>query len=786
MNAIDPTNLTASLVEPDSKSGKFEPDPNDELIQRYVPEPNELKDINSYLAKEIKQAWDDDTPGRNKCVELLRQYRAMPDKADDLPKLQLVKRAVKQNVAVIKRTILGKKPLVTVTPDSNKSIDVLVNDPQFGPMTITKTSEEQAQALEYWLQYKLTKKIPFDEIVEVGAKEAKRGQTPTYFKICRVNETRTVRGPAFGKQGSLSVTFEGKRDFDVADGEQTKWLNVSRYSVLMPADEQDLQKSRWVREFLPESSDDLRASLYNGNDFLIDAGPRRSAWKAFIEQGVETEQPRSEQQQAMMARRYPSTPVGFQPVSEVYFFWNVPMVQTFTVVDGETGEQVEKTRKTIKKLSFVGRWHEKHEKLMSMIRLPYDHGERPLIPIFDDKEPFRFAGESLAEDAAGHQAIITGLKNSEAQAGLVTTTPVIFYKPGSVAGEFLMDAKKVEAGDMIPRQMEDEVECKNLGDRPISMLGLIEHFHRDYENQFQIGSLQLGQSVKSHVSGGALAQTLNQGETQASMFLDSYRVALGKAIKMYVQTEQQYRRFGEVIPFDDETKAILDATLEQSGQPPTSPEDGVAVRFPLKPIHNEFAFNITATSDDRSEQNDFERLMGMKKMVDADSAVTAQMLAPLPQIVAAVATGQLQPEVLEMIQADFKRREFVMELLGKVLRKDGAAFAIDRKLMKSLVDSTLAKEKANIAAAAANPPPPEKPPPPKISISLSGKLLPEQEMAAAQQVGIGGIGGPTQGTGGSGPGGVGAGGGNGPGRLGPVVSGPGHTGGPVPPQAPIS
>lgn len=724
---------TKPLIEPDEKFGVFEPDPNDQFVQRYIPSDDELARLNEYLKDELDTAWNDDLPSRNKKLDLLKAYHGIPD---DDPKakiltLPLIRRAVNQNVAWIKNTIMQKRPLVTVTPDSGGTITVLVQDPQFGAVPLEKTSEEVAQALEAWLEYKLRKRIDFDRIVETAALEAKRGQTPTYLKVVHKKETRKVRAPKFEKSGPVGVTFQSKEEIDVQSAEPTRIVNVSTYSMLMPADEQDVQESRWIAERVPKTNEQLRACLYNGDYFLI----KKAEWEEIIENGAETAATPEDATRSAIEKRVSSIPKGTHDIWEVWLCWTVPMKQSLVSIDGESGEQKSKTITVNQEYSMVGHYHRKLGRLLSLIRNPFDHGKRPYIPVFDRKEPFRHTGESLAEDVFPYQKIESQLNSLEVKGGVIATTPVIYAEPGSIAGEWVM-GNDVEPGSIIPRNRPDEVEAKPLGERPQSLIGLIEFHDKNYQRDTSLGDIRLGLELPGRTPASTLAQVMSAGETLAMMFLEGFRRDLGEALKLYVQTVQQYLRFGETIPFDPETTATIMAALQSGQDAGVSQSDlaqGIPVRFPMDPIHEQFAFNITASSEDRSMQNDFERLVALKNLIDSDGSIVAKMIGPM-------ASGQLPDSIMAILVADFARREKAMELIAKAMRKDGGDFAISQKLLTAMVQEQKQMEQMRAMA----PPPP--PPPPQVKISLSGQLTPQQEQIAAASA-LGGNGGAAQGTG---------------------------------------
>lgn len=673
MQDFNHDDTTRHLIEADSKFGKFEPDPSDPFVERYVPVKDELDRINSWLTTEIDQAWEDDKGARAKKLRLLDAYRGKAQTGEDISIIRLVRRAVRRNVAYVMSQIFSQTPLVTCKPTSDGKIEVLVEDPTFGTVPLEKTTEECAQAKEWWLEHKLRNKLDFREVVKTAAKEAKRGQTPHYIKVVHKKEFRTVKTPRFEKKGPIGVTFDSKDDLAVMAGEPTRFINVSTYSTLMPADETDVQSSRWFLEFDPETSEQLRRNLYNGDYFLV----KKAEWEDFIKDGGRAEPRPDEEKKATDSGRVPTVPKGKHDTAEVYFYWTVPMKETLVEM-GKDGEPVQKSLTKHQEYSFVGRFHRGHGRLMSMHRIPFDHGRRPYIPVYDEREPFGHEGESVAEDVLPYQNNISQLNSLEIRGGVVATTPVVFAEPGSIAGDWLMEHEP-QPGSIIPRQRADEVEIKNLGDRPQSLLGLIAHHHNEFERETGLGDLQLGLNVPSRTPASSIAQVMGEGQTEAVEFLESFCQSLAEAIKLYVQTVQQYMRTGEVIPFDPETKALLMSAFEGNEYSEADMQKGFPVRFPKSPITDQYSFQMTAVTR-QTEQQDFEKLVALKQIVDADGAQMAQIIGPL-------ASGQLSqyPTIVEALIQQFTRSQKLMGDIAKSMRKDGGTFAISPNLLKAVV-----------------------------------------------------------------------------------------------------
>ncbi len=669
MQEFSPNDLTRRLVEADDKFGKFEPDPSDQFVQRYIFAKTELEKVQSWLKQEIDQAWEDDQPARTHKLRLLEAYHARPSDKDQIITFPLVRRAVRRNVAYAKKLIIDQTPLVTAEPHSNESIEVLVEDKQFGPVPLEKSSEEMAQAFEWWLDYKLRTKLNVARVIKTAIKEAKRGQTPTFIKVAHQKEFRRIKTPKFEKKGAIGVTFSSKDELEVAAGEPTRLLNISTYSCLRPKDERDIQSSRWFAESIPATNEEVRARLYNKDYFLVP----KDEWEEIIKASEDGLVP-TDQNKAQNPKAITSCPKDRHDIWEVYFFWTVPMKQTVVSMDEETGESKEKTTTINQEHSFVGHFHRRLGRLMSAAKIPFDHGMRPYIDFYDEEETFTEGGDSVADDALPYQQVIGQLESLEIRGGVVATTPVFYVEPGSMAGEWLTENPVVEPGSIIPRQRESEIEAETLGDRGVSLLGLVEHNYQQYEREMRLGDMQLGLDVPGRTPASTIAQVLQEGDTEASEFVDTFCDKFAKVIEMYVLTVQQYMRTGEVIPFDPETKALVQAALGE-GQDAGA---GVPIRFPMKPVTDYFSFRMTASSKE-TQQADFEKLVALKQIVSQDGAEMAQIIGPL-------ASGQLPPTITEALVQHFSRSEKLMADIAKSIRKDGDKFAISPNLIKAIVE----------------------------------------------------------------------------------------------------
>lgn len=607
-----------------------------------------LKVLEALYKAELEAAWTDSIPDREFKLRLLRAVEGLPEKLGKKPPISIPisKRIVNQVVAWTKNTIMQRRPLVTVEPDAKQDFTLLIPGANGEmPQLVIKTAEEEAEKIEAWLEFKLRKKVNFDQFVETACIDAQQGQTPTWAKTVYSPRSRTIR--TYKKQTRDGREFISKQDDQVLAGESVRILNISTYNMLMPADEQDEQESRWIAENCPMTSAELRRLLYMGQCNLI----KSDEYDTILRSGLTNPLDRQDAQMiASLDRRVASQPIAKHDIWELWFR------RWLKVRDEESGEIV------AKELELCGLFHRQLGRFLYIYRNPYDHGKRPYKAIFQKKKPHRHSGGSTAEDTLLFQDVMSKMLSLEVRNAIRATTQVVYARPGSASAEWLTD-NQIEPGSVIPRDSKDDVESVPFGSDMHTLLNLLEFCNKEVEKMTNVGDLQLGLEIPGRTPVGTVQQVMNSGATQAAMFLDSFRRDIGEVVQMYVQTCQQYSREGERIPFQDpETKEMVELFLH----------------FPLEAIHDQFSFSITASSDDQTNQAKFQQAMMMVNVLDSDNIAAAQIFGPM-------INAGMSDAALEVMKQFFNRKERLLKRLFGLISLDGDSYTVSPKMLNEAI-----------------------------------------------------------------------------------------------------
>lgn len=619
-----------------------------EGYETLVPSDLTIKVFESLYKSELDTAWNDSVPDREFKLRLLRAVEGTPEARSKKPPIAIpiVKRVVNQVVAWTKNTIMQRRPLVTVEPDCKQDFTILIPGVNGSmPELVVKTAEEEAEKIEAWLEFKLRKKVDFDQFVEVAVLDCQQGQTPTWGKTVYNPKHRTIK--TYKKQSRGGQQFISKQEDQVLAGESVRMLNVSTYNMLMPADEQNEQEARWIAENCRMTSAELRRLFYSGQCNLV----KPDEYETLIRSGLTNPQERTASQTiAALDRRVASQPISTHDIWEIWFR------RWLRVKDEDSGTVV------TKEFEFCGLFHKDLGRFLYIYKNPYDHGKRPYKAIFQKKKPHRHSGGSTAEDTLPFQDAMSKMLSLEIRNAIRATTQVTYARPGSASAEWLND-NAIEPGSVIPRDSKDDVETVPFGSDMHTLLNLMDFCNKEVEKMVQQGDLQLGLEIPGRTPVGTVQQVMNSGATQAAMFLDSFRRDIGEVVQMYVQTCQQYSREAEPIPFQDpESKEMVELFLH----------------FPLEAIHDQFSFSITASSDDQTNQAKFQQAMMMVNVLDSDNLAAAQIFGPM-------INAGMSDAALGVMKQFFNRKERLLKRLFGLIQLDGDSYTVSPKMLNEAI-----------------------------------------------------------------------------------------------------
>lgn len=678
----------APLLELDSPSGEFRDDGG---YGKFIPIESELERMNEYFRQEIEDAWNDDSPRREKILANLEVVEAKPKgKGVVIP---IARRDGKQVVAWLVNTIMRRHPFISVSPEGGQSVAVQVEAPGIGLTEVEKTSEEVAKELEKDAKFRFTRRVNFRSLLMDVLGSVVNGATPGWIKICHDKRDRLTTRPnvvprfELGSKGR-AIRIEGKRLKSVQKSDPNKMYAVSSLSMLMPADAQDEQDAPWLAERIPATSAEIREGIQNGSFFLVKDKEEAEKILGATSLICDTAE---ESRKAQITGRSASSPRQLHDRLEIWFDWDVRISEE--VEDGteavevgvdEFGEPIIEEQPVFKQeeriitVPMVGQFHRGAGKFLSIHVNPYQHGLRPYVPLFQWKRPHEFSGWSTTEEIAPFQKLISAAITMEMKNAALANTVAWQAVPDSPAFNWLTENGEIEAGDVVPTQaLDQEARPFPIGRDMRPLQGIIGYLNAETEKVSLQSNFQRGTDVPNRTAAATVSQILDAGLTQPGMVLDSICDQLSKAVSMYYEMLQQYLPSGEVYFWQDpESREVVE----------------VALRFPSGPITNHFRFSMTASSDDLTKEQEFERHSLLKNIIDKDNQSMAQMMGPYIDI-------QAPPPVELFMEALIKRSDEVTKLIVGSSRQDDEKFTIAPALRR--IAEMKAEMRAQQAQAAA-------------------------------------------------------------------------------------
>lgn len=688
LNRDDPV---LGLIESEVPTATIEEDADG--YQRVLFTPEGKAHLERYLDEEHTLAEIDYKPVIDEALRCERIYEALSD-GDELLTIPIAKRDANQIIAYLVQRIWGKDTVFTVKPEEQRQFKMLdPSGPTMPGMTepvsrmLIAWSDEVAEALEKLIEHKVRKRLPFYQVLVDVTTQMVKGVAPAWVKVAYERRTRMVKQTKVMDLGSEWFAPMGTEEVEVPHGDPHKLLFRNATDILLPADAMDEQEAPWISELLGGGMDSLtlRHKVSSGEYDLTD-----DEMEEVLKATENLSEARRMSEYAKIDKREARKPRNLHNVREVWAFW--PIVQ-------EGGE--------IAIYSLCIHYHRKAKKILKAYINPNRNGLRPYVPFFQRKRPDRFSGGSCVQDAAPFQKVISVALhlqlNNAAQANMVA----FMVRQGSTAWNWL-SKHKVGPGGMVAMQQKGEVEPFRLGTDFRSMGEEINFVNNESTKVTTVGDAD--RDVPNRTAVGTTDIVQQARRMQINMALESARYQWGKVAKLLVQQMQQYDIYGESIPFQD---------------PKTRALQMLPLRMPIETISDQFTFLLTASSEDDTKDQRFQRLLQAQKTMRETRRETISNLGPM-------FSPQAPPAVRKVLRHSIVAEE---SLAGEVLETLGIVNTEKYVMTEDFLNEVdgehqqwIAQKQAELAA---NP----QVIPPKVQ--LSGKLTPEQEAMAAQKAGIG-------------------------------------------------
>jgi hypothetical protein len=642
----------ADIDEKKAPTGLIQPDGNG--YERYIPAtPEDKAALEAYLGEELDQGEKDYRPVWDRMLANRKVFHAKSER-DEIITIPIAKRDALHLIARLYNQIVKQQPMVSVSPDEPGMYEVLEQDSATGlPTTQALTSEEIAKGLEDLLQFKFTKRLPFKKTIYTLLTDMITGESPSFLKVSYAREMVPVRQRVV-KNGMLETEIR-----EVAKGEAAKLSHVSGYNMLLPADAMDTEEAPWVAERLPRiDTATLRQRISSGEYNLA---PDGDELKSLLSSVSDVYGSSYAKQLGEISGRLASGPQGTHDIWEVWFYYPAVIEEMVPVQDGleplpEGGEPRQETRLKVEILSLCGTYHRAARKLLNCYLNPYWHGRRPYFPFFQRQTAHQFSGESTVEDVAPFQRLVSHIYHSQlANAAQANIVALKIRKNSSAWQQMVVNKTKLRPGLVIGVDDMDDVMPFRTGENFYSMNAELGLLFSESAKMSTVSEASRGMAPLSRTPFSTLTSSIEAGDVQNVMVLDLFRTQMSAALTAYVQVLQQYSPYGERIPFRD---------------PKTRNAIQKIISFPREAIVGQFGFTITASAEDQSKEQEFQRDMMLYNTAVGNIHEFAQL-----------AGMALQPGVPPPIaQIYFQLLKVLQQALSNVVshgRKDAEKYVVD-------------------------------------------------------------------------------------------------------------
>lgn len=708
----DPQALLVGLDGPPMANGKILPeldaDGQETGFKLFVPSEEEQKRMERRIADELNTTEQEHANLYARMLKNIHAYEALPD-ADkkDLLTLPLGKKDVNHLVGFYVNRIWNKRPIASVIPEEYGMYEVPIPTEQVDPFTGQRVSavemrsaEEISGGGEKLLEHYLRNpKTNFHKFLYDVVMSSVQG-APAWGKTEYRRVTRPQLVPNWRRLPNGQVVADGYKEMERVVGCPHKFVAKSGFDVMVATPWVDVQEAEMAFEHDPHTIIEGRNKVKQNEWYLVSDDDWKELYKACTTLERYEERNTAEE---LKAGRTIERPRDFLDVFHVSMFWPV-------VFDDETGQTMEGV------FSLVVPFERTTGKILAAPLMPYAHGRRNLVPYVQRPRPFDLGGYSTMEDVAPLQRVQTRLFHSQIENAMLANTVWTKVRPGSTAWTWLK-SNEIRARSKVPVQNPQDIESSVLGRELRSLAPEIAAIGA-FATGITVSDTVKGATLQGRTSRAAISLVQEAGLTVPNMDLDFLNDRLSENVGMLYHNISQWAMYGEEIPFrNPETRALAMK----------------AVQFPLDGP-GQFSVRISASSDEETAQFEFERDLGLAKVQQEFFQTFASLVGPMvnpnaPPVIEAfqkpmlVALNLMQSRICELAKLDPEKYTFTEKKIDEILQ------AHRQWVMEQM--------QAQMQAAAQRGPQP--PPPPKVSISLSGKLTPDQEAKAAETQGIGGM-----------------------------------------------
>lgn len=659
-----------SLLDKDAPiDGRFEPDENG--YDRFVFASDERKSIvERWLVSELQTAEDANKDRLARQAENRDTYSAVPMviPGDESGKAVLPSPIARipadQIIASTHNVIMRPRKIFSCDPYYDEEYDVLVEahgpqdaypDPTIAPGTpivIKVRSEEIARHLEQGVNYLLRERIDFeDKNQRVVHSDVIEGYA--WIKTCRRKKRRNVIRPKI-TAGLRTVDLDKVEEYGYDSGDDVYFEFVHDSNMLRPNLYQPVDDLPWLAEYDPESSDEFLARYSGGDYYLVATDEEAERLSKAVSIALDDSRDRNKRPDGSAKNT-----AAADGDCDMYDVW---AKRTLRVKDEETGKTV------FKRYKMLFRFHRGAGKLVSAHKHPYRH-QRSIHTVFKQF----LDGSCTVGIVKYNQQIGTLAAQAELKGAVLANVKRYWYDTSSpAASNALAGGAPMEQGTAIPAIFGKEWGMERGSSEHFSLLPFMQWNDNKGQQTSKVSDYEAGTAAPSHTSPNTVSMLLDKSGQTNVLFLRSLNRGWVNCVKLLLETMQQFKPLGMMIPVRDPlTKAITMAPF----------------MLPVGEAIYNFRWTLTAADEEAASERNPEQIAQLLSTQQAHVASVMQSF-----------TAIVDPNTTEA-QTDFHRKaiaaeQSIMERLLSLTRSDLDTFDVMPE-----VDAVIAEKREMIAQA---------------------------------------------------------------------------------------
>ncbi|HSG27500.1 MAG TPA: hypothetical protein VLA34_03395 [Candidatus Krumholzibacterium sp.] len=333
-------------------------------------------------------------------------------------------------------------------------------------------------------------------------------------------------------------------------------------------------------------------------------------------------------------------------------------------------------------------FHLESRTLLSLYKAHYNHGLRPYVPFLQRPHAHEWQSGSTVEDLAVIQKLISKLFHITIRNGIQAITKAYKVKMGSPSWTSMLNIEKtggIKPGQVIGVGAMDEVEPFQTGGTLGTLspeIGFLDQQRRE------LSVVPEHKNIPNRTPTGTVNAIMSESKAQGAETLNNVRDGLSSMFRMLIQTAQQFSEYGETVPSQNEkTRQIQEHILY----------------FPSQLIGEQFAFEVTATSDEDTIDSKKEAWMMNLRLINEQNEISAKKVLEM-------LNAKTPPFVAEVYKQSVLRGEYGLQKLLSLSERDADIFTWDDEELSAMMQAKMefvkeqeAKQAAEAAAQKGQP-----------------------------------------------------------------------------------